>query len=314
MRSALSRQVRAITGVAPVLHFPAAAKNKDQVSLNTAKALEMIKAQLGAKPEPYTRKFDTPFAQIKSEVETILKSCGSKEEPLQDGKELTQMQVIERVLRHGICSYEKDEGACSFEDMQKWLVYTPSDLMEFNKLKREKEVAEKYEQFKASNTEPVLPKFDWAAEYEAVLDREIVSEKRHRYDQVAATSFERDEAAIEAELKAYKKPVMDESLDRLIEQVQLFKPFLAKKVIQAKLIERNMDGQLTFSRFADWNPDARDISELHTEAQLARPGSIEEPLTSFDETSKRYAEVRMKTKEEVLETMQGMQEKAQVSI
>eukprot|EP01064_Diplonema_japonicum_P029334 TRINITY_DN4715_c3_g1_i1.p1 TRINITY_DN4715_c3_g1~~TRINITY_DN4715_c3_g1_i1.p1 ORF type:complete len:404 (+),score=150.37 TRINITY_DN4715_c3_g1_i1:57-1268(+) len=305
--SRMSRQVRGLSGVAPVLHFPSTASNADQKAENTVKALAMIHAQLGDKPASYTRKFDTTFEQIKSEVDTILAACGNEGMALADGEELTQMQVIERVLRHGLCTYQKNEDACSWEDMEKWLVYTAADQMEFNKLKREKELTEKYNAFKASSPSNTLPEFDWAKEYATAIDREVVAEKRLRYDEIANTTFDRDEAAIAAELKAFKEPVQAELLDSLVEQVNLFRPFLAKQVIQSKLIERNIDGQLTFSRFADWNPDARDAAELNYETHVEL--TCEERL-SLAETLKRYADIKMKTKEEVLETMDAAQQAA----
>eukprot|EP01059_Diplonema_ambulator_P019813 TRINITY_DN33472_c0_g1_i1.p1 TRINITY_DN33472_c0_g1~~TRINITY_DN33472_c0_g1_i1.p1 ORF type:complete len:406 (+),score=187.31 TRINITY_DN33472_c0_g1_i1:61-1278(+) len=314
MRSSrMSRQVRGIAGVAPVLHFPSVAPAADQKAVNTAKALAMIRAQLGEKPAPYTRKYNTSFNQLKSEIDTILAACGTQGSPLVDGQELTQMQVIERVLRHGLCSFAKNEGTCSYEDMEKWLVYTAADQMNFNKLKKEAEHKEKYDAFKATHPNNTLPELDWAKEYAATIDREIVAEKRLRYDEIANTSFERDEAAVEAELKAYKQPVQDALLDSLVDQVNMFRPFLAKQVIQAKLIERNMDGQLTFSRFADWNPDARDAAELNFETHPEVYGTAED-LLGLSDTLKRYAEVRMRTKEEVLETMDGAQQAAMAKI
>ena len=129
--------------------------------------------------------------------------------------------------------------------------------------------------------------------------------KKNRYEKIAATTFARDEAAVKAELEAYKRPAQDKLLDTMIEQINTFKPFLAKQVIQAKLVERNIDGQLTFSRFADWNPDARDTAELLSDTQLTIPDDVE-PLP-LDETSKRYADVRMKTKEEIINKMDSVQ-------
>eukprot|EP01060_Flectonema_neradi_P024594 TRINITY_DN3351_c0_g2_i1.p1 TRINITY_DN3351_c0_g2~~TRINITY_DN3351_c0_g2_i1.p1 ORF type:complete len:408 (+),score=116.43 TRINITY_DN3351_c0_g2_i1:56-1279(+) len=301
-----ARQLRTISGVAPVIYFPSTKACPDQVATNTKKVIDTIRAQLGEKPAPYTRKYATDFKHIKGEVDAILGSCGSDEAPLQDGKEITQMQVIERVLRHGICSYEMNEGNCSPADMEKWLLYTATDSQEFSKLQREAEEKKSYDAFKASNPETTLPEFDWAAEYANAVDREVVAEKRLRYEKVAATTFARDEAAIKAELEAYKRPAQDKLLDNLIDQINTFKPFLAKQVIQAKLIERNIDGQLTFSRFADWNPDARDAAEVLAETRLAIPDDVE-PLP-VDETVKRYADVRMKTKEEIIEKMDSVQQ------
>lgn len=306
------RQVRSIAGVAPMLHFPSATPNPEQKRINTANALEMLRAQLGEKPEAYTRKYDTPFAQVKEEIVSVLASTGSKGAPLEDGKELTQLQVIERVLRHGLVSYEKNEGTASNEDIEQWLVYTAADQMEFNKMKRDAELNERYTAFKAASPANVQPECNWADEYARTLDREIVSEKRLRYDQIAATDFSKDEGAISAELVQYKQPVQDKALDTLIDQVNIFKPFLAKQVIQAKLIERNMDGQLSYSKFADWNPDARDNTDLACETYMMKPGTVDEGL-NFEEANKRYADVRMKTKEEVLEKMDVTQQSAMAS-
>eukprot|EP01062_Namystynia_karyoxenos_P053955 TRINITY_DN4403_c0_g1_i3.p2 TRINITY_DN4403_c0_g1~~TRINITY_DN4403_c0_g1_i3.p2 ORF type:complete len:410 (+),score=213.45 TRINITY_DN4403_c0_g1_i3:106-1335(+) len=305
---------RGICGQAPVLHFPkAAAESKDaQVARNTAVALELLRAQLGEKPEPYTRKYTVTIAELQKEIEDVLKSCGQESGELQDGKELTSMQVIERVLRHGVLTYLKNEGQYDWAAMEKWLVYTATDGQEFNKLKRSVEDAAKYKQFQGEHGgQPCLPELDWAAEYAAATDREAVAEKRRRYDAVAASTFERNEATISATLAEHRKPTQDKLLDTLVDQVSMFKPFLAKQVIQTKLIERNADGQLSFSRFVDWNPDARDIAELETETAQQRIATLE-PL-GFDETYKRYAEVRMRTKEEVLERMDRRQQELAAS-
>eukprot|EP00754_Rhynchopus_humris_P027604 Rhum_TRINITY_DN15097_c2_g1::Rhum_TRINITY_DN15097_c2_g1_i1::g.133195::m.133195 len=304
-------QLRAISGVAPVLHFPASAPEGNSKADNTTKALEMIRAQLGEKPAAYTRKYDVSFEEIKAEIDSVLASCGSDEAPLEEGAEVTQMQVIERVLRHGLCSYQKNEGTCSVEDMEKWLVYTAQDQMELNKLKRDAELQAKYANF-GSDAAASVPQFNWAAEYSAAVDREVVAEKRLRYERVAATSFARDEEAIEAELQEYKGPVQAQALDTLVEQLNLFKPFLAKQVVQAKLIETNAEGQLTYSRFSDFNPDARDLADLHASATIHTPGSAEDYLP-LDEADKRYADVRMKTKEEVISAMEAAQSAASSS-
>ena len=124
---------------------------------------------------------------------------------------------------------------------------------------------------------------------------------------MAATNFDRDEAAIEAELELYKRPQQEATLDRLVEQIILFKPFLAKEVVNAKLIERNADGQLSFSRFADYNPDARDVAEVEAATIHMAPGDAED-FVSAGETDKRYSNVRMKTKEEIVATMEGVQQ------
>ena len=97
-----------------------------------------------------------------------------------------------------------------------------------------------------------------------------------------------------------------QAVDRLVEQLNLFKPFLAKQVVQAKLIETNAEGQLTYSRFSDFNPDSRDLAELHACATIHTPGSAEDYLP-LDEAEKRYADVRMKTKEEVISSMEASQ-------
>eukprot|EP01061_Rhynchopus_euleeides_P043015 TRINITY_DN7506_c0_g1_i1.p2 TRINITY_DN7506_c0_g1~~TRINITY_DN7506_c0_g1_i1.p2 ORF type:complete len:422 (+),score=176.47 TRINITY_DN7506_c0_g1_i1:53-1267(+) len=303
----LSVQARTIAGVAPVLHFPSATPAADQKSVNTKKALEVLRAQLGEKPAAYTRKYSATYEQIKGEIDSVLANCGSEEAPLEDGKEVTQMQVIERVLRHGLVQYAKNEGTASYADIEKWLVYTAQDQMEFNKLKRDAELQEKLKAFRGSS-QTTIPKFDWATEYSNAIDRETVAEKRKRYDQIAGTTFERDEDAIDAELKSYKEPVQAEALDRLVDQLKMFKPFLAKQVVQAKLIERNAEGQLSYSRFADFNPDARDLAELEVWTDLVIPSETN-PLP-LDETTKRYADVRMKTKEEVVSTMEGVQQAA----
>jgi len=303
------RQVRGIAGVAPTLHFPVTTTNVDQVKTNTTNALEMIRAQLGEKPADYTRKYETTFEEIKAEIESVLSSTGSTGAALEDGKELTQLQVIERVLRHGLVAFEKNEGTATYEDIERWMVYTAQDSMEFSRMKRDAELDIRYKAFKAGSKGNAQPVANWSAEYTQAIDREIVTEKRKRYEQIAVTDFSKDESAIAAELVGYKQPVQDKALDTLIEQVNIFKPFLAKQVIQAKLVERNMDGQLSYSKFADWNPDARDNADLYVETYMMLPGKVDEFL-NIEEANKRYADVRMKTKEEVLERMDGVQANA----
>lgn len=294
---------RCISGVAPVLHFPKTAAGCKEK--NTAAALEFIRAGMGEKPAPYTRKYTHGIAEIQKEVEDTLKSTGVEAPELQPGAELKTSDVVERVLRHGVLSYLKAEGTYDWDALEKWLVYTPTDAQEFSRLKREVEDKKKYADYKKDNKGALLPVFDWAAEYAEAIDREAVSEKRGRYDKIASQTFERDEAAIDAELAAYRKPKQDKLLDTLVDQLTLFKPFLAKQVIQAKLIERNAEHQLSFSRFADWNPDARDIAEAEHEAQPSGVATGEG--YGVEETYKRYAEVRMRTTEEVLDRMDKVQ-------
>ena len=117
--------------------------------------------------------------RTQAEIDAVLASCGSDEAPLEEGAEVTQMQVIERVLRHGLCSYQKNEGTCSVADMEKWLVYTAQDQMELNKLKRDTELQAKYANF-GTDSAATVPQFNWAAEYSAAVDREVVAEKRLR--------------------------------------------------------------------------------------------------------------------------------------
>lgn len=294
---------RCISGVAPVLHFPKTAAGCKEK--NTAAALEFIRAGMGEKPAPYTRKYTHGIAEIQKEVEDTLKSTGVEAPELQPGAELKTSDVVERVLRHGVLSYLKAEGTYDWDALEKWLVYTPTDAQEFSRLKRAVEDKQKYADYKKDNKGTLLPVFDWATEYAEAIDREVVSEKRGRYDKIASQTFERDEAAIDAELAAYRKPKQDKLLDTLVDQLTLFKPFLAKQVIQAKLIERNAEHQLSFSRFADWNPDARDIAEAEHEAQPSGVATGEG--YGVEETYKRYAEVRMRTTEEVLDRMDKVQ-------
>eukprot|EP00756_Hemistasia_phaeocysticola_P015539 Hpha_TRINITY_DN15416_c1_g7::TRINITY_DN15416_c1_g7_i1::g.176975::m.176975 len=298
---------RCISGVAPVLHFPktVAGSKEEQVAKNTAAALDFTRAQLGEKPAPYTRKYTHGIAEIQKEVEDTLKSTGASAPPLQAGAELKTSDVVERVLRHGVLSYLKNEGTYDWEGLEKWLVYTPTDAQEFSKLKREVEDKIKYAEYKKDHSAPLVPEFDWAAEYAEAIDREVVSEKRNRYDKIASQTFERDESAIEAELAAYRRPKQDKLLDSLVDQLTQFKPFLARQVIQAKLIERNAENQLSFARFADWNPDARDIAEAEHEAQPSGVATGEG--YGVEESYKRYAEVRMRTTEEVLDRMDRTQ-------
>eukprot|EP01065_Artemidia_motanka_P034252 TRINITY_DN414_c0_g1_i4.p1 TRINITY_DN414_c0_g1~~TRINITY_DN414_c0_g1_i4.p1 ORF type:complete len:429 (+),score=193.69 TRINITY_DN414_c0_g1_i4:69-1289(+) len=304
---------RGLCGVAPVLHFPkvVTASREEQVAKNTSAALDLLRAKLGDKPEAYQRKYSQGIADIQKEIEATLKACGTEAAPLEDGKELTSIQVIERVLRHGVLSYMKAEGTYDWESMEKWLVYTGTDSQEYNRLRREVEGKAKYAEYKATNTGSCVPNFNWEEEYAAATDREAVAEKRKRYDAVAASTFDRDEAAISAEMADYRKPSQDKLLDTLVEQLVMFKPFLAKQVIQAKLIERNADGQMTLARFVDWNPDARDVAEAEFEAQMSTVGLGQ--AYGVEEGYKRYADVRMRTKEEVLERMERKQQEMAAS-
>jgi len=297
---------RTITGVAPVLHFPKQEKIGGSAE-NTAVALEILRLRLGEKPAPHSRKYSQGIDEIQELIESTLASCGKSGE-LKDGQAVAPMQVIERVLRHGVWSYRKNEGSTNYGEMGKWLVYTAKDSSSFSKMQREAEADAKYALYKKENPGACLPSFDWAAEYGAATDREIASEKRKRYDRVAATDYSRDENAIAAEKAAYKQPEQDKLLDKLIEQTMQFKPFLAKQVIQAKLIERHQDQQLTYARFVDWNPDARDIADLEVDCQVkttAKPLDLDQYY--WEETHKRYADTRMRTKEEVLERMDRAQ-------
>lgn len=268
-RSAVTR----IAGVAPVLHF-ADAKPKQstaaQVQKNTAIAVEMIKRFKGPVPEPYTRKHKQTVEQIQGEIDALVGGVARIRRAVTDDQPMDKLTLIERCLRHGLWMYLKDEGKGDFNEMRKWLVYTPHDESKLALLKREQELKAKaaalrQKRLEAGGPQTQLPNVNWATEYANAIDREIVAEKRFRYDQLAVNTTERDEKAVEAVLEAYRRPVQDKRLDDLVEMLEKFKPVLAREAIMQRLTIKHLEGQLGVWRYMDWNPEVRDRAELEAD-------------------------------------------------
>lgn len=298
---------RGISGVAPVLHFPATAPKvaKDQqVKKNTKIALELIKRFKGAVPATYTRKTSTTIDQVEREIETLLGGAEKLRKHSTDDQPMDKLTLMERCLRHGLWSYQKDEGKFDFEQLQKWIVYTPQDEVKFAQLKRELELKEKYDAFRKRRAESnlpdaPLPKANWAQEYSQAVDREVVAEKRFRYDQLAVNTTERDEAQIEALVKQYRKPVQEKRLDDLANLLEQFKPVLAREAIMQRLTIKHLEGQLGIWRYLDWCPEVRDRAELECDVSGFQWWAPCE--------ERRLIQVRLRSKNEVSEIMDKAQ-------
>ena len=199
-------------------------------------------------------------------------------------------------------SYLKDEGKYDFDEMSKWLVYTDADEQRLSLLKRQVEMKEKYAAFKAKKANPgapALPTFNWAEEYSKTADRELVAEKRVRYDQLAANTAERDEAAIEALLASYRKPAQDERLDKIVDMLERFKPILAREAIIQRLTIKHLEGQLGVWRYMDWMPEVRDRAELEADNYCHQ--------WWLECEEKRLLKIRLRSKNEVKEVMERKQ-------
>jgi len=267
-------RVSRISGVAPVLHFantqPTTSADA-QVRKNTAIAIEMIKRFKGPAPEAYTRRSKQTIEQIESEINALVGGVAKiARRKVTDDQPMDKLTLIERCLRHGLQMYLKDEGKGDFAEMAKWLVYTPNDESKLALLKREQDLKQKAAALKAKRIEAggpqtQLPKIDWAAEYAQAIDREIVSEKRIRYDALAVNTTARDENAINAVLEQYRRPVQDKRLDDLVDMLEKFKPVLAREAIMQRLTIKHLEGQLGIWRYMDWNPEVRDRAELEAD-------------------------------------------------
>lgn len=307
-QSAAAANVRAIAGAAPVIYFPtwAAPKvSKDkQVEKNTAIALELIKRFKGPLPAAYTRKTAMSIDQIEKEIESLLGGAEKLRKKTTDDQPMDKLSLMERCLRHGLWSYYKDEGKLDFAQLQKWLVYTATDETRFALLKRETEAKAKLADFRkrraeAGQPDAPLPKFNWAQEYAAVADREIVVEKRLRYDTLAANTTERNEAAVNALQAAYRAPAQAKRLDDLVALLEQFKPVLAREAIMQRLTIKHLEGQLAIWRYLDWCPEVRDRVELECDnyhIQYWMPGE-----------ERRMLKVRLRSKNEVKEVMEKAQ-------
>lgn len=298
---------RSIVGVAPVLHLAQAQpklSKEAQVKKNTNIALDMIRRFKGEAPKPYTRRHKKSFDEIQKEVETLLGGAEKMRRSVTDSQPMDKLSVMERTLRHGIWSYLKDEGKYDFAEMEKWLVYTGNDESRLSLLKREVDLKQKYAAFKAKRAtagEPdaCLPAFNWQSEYAKTADRELVVEKRVRYDQMAANTTERDEAAVEALLATYRQPVQDERLDKICDMLEKFKPILAREAILQRLTIKHLEGQLGIWRYMDWMPDVRDRAELETDNYCHH--------WWHECEEKRLLQIRLRSKKEVAEIMEAKQ-------
>jgi hypothetical protein len=298
---------RGISGVAPVLHFaPTAAKTpKDQqVKKNTKIALELVKRFKGAIPATYTRESTTTIDQVEREIETLLGGAEKLRKHSTDDQPMDKLTLMERCLRHGLWSYQKDEGKLDFAQLKKWIVYTPQDEVKFAQLKRELELKEKYDAFRKRRAETggvdaPLPKINWAQEYSQAVDREVVAEKRFRYDQLAINTTERDEAQIDALVKQYRKPIQEKRLDTLVSLLEQFKPVLAREAIMQRLTIKHLEGQLGIWRYLDWCPEVRDRAELECDVSGFQWWAPCE--------ERRLLQVRLRSKNEVSEIMDKAQ-------
>lgn len=301
--AATAAGVRAISGVAPLLHFPETSSKlstQQQVEKNTQIAIAITKKFKGEVPAPYTRKYTQTVEQIEKEIETLLGGAAKLRKTLDDDQPMDKLTLMERCLRHGLWSYRKDEGKHDFEQYKQWLVYTPQDESRVNLLKRSVDLNEKYTALKAKrNAEKgaaiSLPEFDWAKEYASVIDREAVAEKRVRYDALASTTREKDEKQIDALNASYKKSVQDKRLDQLVELLERFKPVLAREAIMQRLTIKHLEGQLGIWRYLDWCPEVRDRAEIEVD------NTGLQWWMQWEE--KRLMQIRLRSKAEVAEVM-----------
>ncbi|EPY41103.1 hypothetical protein AGDE_02822 [Angomonas deanei] len=298
---------RFASGVAPVLYFPPKSSQgtpEEQVKRNTKIAIEMIKRFRGAAPAPYSRKTDVTIEQVEKEIESLLGGASKLRKASTDDQPMDKLALMERCLRHALWSYHKDEGKCDFAEMSKWIVYTPEDEVHLAQLKRQSEAKQKVAAFRAKQAEQglpttPLPQVNWAEEYQAVVDRELINEKRIRYDALAANNTDCDEAQIESVLQQYKKPAQEKRLDDLVELLEKFKPVLAREAIMQRLTIKHLEGQLGVWRYMDWCPEVRDRAELEVDVSGWQWWS---PLEE-----RRLLPVRLRSLNEVREIMGKLQ-------
>eukprot|EP00796_Vickermania_ingenoplastis_P007868 gene7868-5495_t len=295
---------RFVSGVAPVLYFPIApaqpVSEEEQIKRNTDIAIEMIRRFKGPTPAPYTRKSSATIEDLEKEIQSLLGAAEKLRKTTSDDQPMDKLGLMERCLRHSMYSYYKDQGSLDFEGMAKWLVYTPEDELQMTQLKRRVESKAKLAAFREKRKEqglpsPLLPSCNWKNEYQAVLDRELVNEKRLRYDTIAQKSVERDEAKVDAVLEEYRKPLQDKRLDDLVELLERFKPVLAREAILQRLTIKHLEGQLGIWRYMDWCPEVRDRAELEVDVNGWQWWSPSE--------ERRLLPVRLRTVNEVREIM-----------
>ncbi|KAF8290424.1 putative Mitochondrial ATP synthase subunit [Trypanosoma cruzi] len=265
---------RCISGVAPMLYFPTNPTSKltkdEQVKRNTSIAIEMIKRYKGPVPPQYTRKSTSTIEQLEKEIDALLGGAEKMRKNTTDDQPMDKLTLMERCLRHALWSYHKEEGRCDFDQIAKWVVYTPEDEVKLAQLKREAESKKKLAAFRKRRAEQglpsaLLPKNNWAQEYATVIDREIVTAKRARYDALAVQTTECDDKQIEAVLQEYRKTAQDRRLDELVDLLERFKPVLAREAIMQRLTIKHLEGQLGVWRYMDWCPEVRDRAELEVD-------------------------------------------------
>ncbi|EPY20318.1 hypothetical protein STCU_00788 [Strigomonas culicis] len=295
---------RFVSGVAPVLYFPptstAQASKEEQVKKNTKIAIEMIKRFKGELPAPYTRKTTSTIEQLEKEIETLLGGAQKLRKATTDDQPMDKLGLMERCLRHALWSYHKDEGKFNFDEMTKWIVYTPEDEVRLSQLRRQVESKTQLAAFRAKRAEQGLPtspvpSINWEQSYEEVIDRELVNEKRIRYDTMAAGTVECDQAQIDAVVQQYRKPAQEKRLDDLANLLERFKPVLAREAIMQRLTIKHLEGQLGVWRYMDWCPEVRDRAELEVDVSGWQWWS---PLEE-----RRLLPVRLRTVNEVRDIM-----------
>ncbi|KAG5510833.1 hypothetical protein JKF63_07905 [Porcisia hertigi] len=296
--------VRSICGAAPLMYFPpvpfASASKEKQIKKNTKIAIEMIRRYKGEAPVPYTRKHTATIEQLEKEIEALLGGAQKMRKATTDDQPMDKLALMERCLRHALWSYHKDDGKYDFDQIAKWVVYTPEDEVKLAQMKRQAEAKSKLAAYRAKRAQEGLPdapvpQINWEEEYSNVTDRELVNEKRIRYDTIAANTMERDEAQIEAVLQQYRRPVQDKRLDDLVELLERFKPVLAREAIMQRLTIKHLEGQLGVWRYMDWCPEVRDRAELEVDVSGFQWWS---PLEE-----RRLLPVRLRSVNEVREIM-----------
>ena len=304
-------QIRGVCGVAPVIFIPRfdREKNKSEIlEKNTNTAIELLRCIKGNKPPAYVRKYSHSFRDLSTEVENLIGSAAKLRKNIQDDEPSDKLTAIERMLRHALWSYLKDEGSSNFAEMDKWLVYTQLDMQKSAALRSEHEKRVKYESFKAERKRTggaenvshlTPPEMNLAEEYNNVIDREVVVEKRWRYDALSRHSTERNEAAIKKENAAYLKPIQARRLDYIVELLEKFKPMLAHEAIMQRLTIKHLEGQLGQWRYLDWNPEVRDRAELEADNNF--------PFSHMPHEEKRLLSVHLKSKAELIELAEKTQ-------
>lgn len=296
--------VRSICGAAPVMYFPpvpfASVSKEEQIKKNTKIAIEMIRRYKGEAPASYTRKHTATIEQLEKEIEALLGGAQKMRKATTDDQPMDKLALMERCLRHALWSYHKDDGKYDFDEIARWVVYTPEDEVKLAQMKRQVEAKSKLAAYRAKRAEQGLPEapvpqINWEEEYYNVTDRELVNEKRIRYDTIAANTMERDEAQIEAVLQQYRKPVQDKRLDDLVDLLERFKPVLAREAIMQRLTIKHLEGQLGVWRYMDWCPEVRDRAELEVDVSGFQWWS---PLEE-----RRLLPVRLRSVNEVREIM-----------